>query len=85
MPEKRRKLNLGDRVLDVTEVDIIERNRESVAEYRLSDGSIIRVATPTTVVFRLDEFDFDGRPIYIAVPGTSVTVVDAPESVRKKK
>ena len=84
MPERRRRINLGDRVLDVTEVDIVERNRESVAEYRLEDGSLIRVSTPVHAVFRMDEFDIEGKPVYLALPGTSVTVVEAPDSVRRK-
>lgn len=85
MAEKRRKLNLGTREVDVTDVDIVERKNEAVAEYRLEDGTVIRVASPITAVLRLDEYDFEGKPIYLAVPGTSVTVIHVPDEVRKKK
>ena len=84
MAERRRKLNLGDRTIEVADVNIVKRKGESVAEYELEDGTVIRVATPITSVFRMDSYDTEGKPIYLAIPGTSVTVVDVPEALRKK-
>ena len=86
MVEKRRKLQLGNREVDVTDVDIIERKHESVAEYRLEDGSVVRVATPITSVLRIEEsYDWEGKPVYLAIPGTSVTVIHVSEELRQKK
>jgi len=85
MAENRRKLNLGNRVIEVTDVGIVERKNEAVAEYHLEDGSIIRVATPITAVLRTDEYDWEGKPIYLAMPGTSVTVIHVPDGMIKKQ
>jgi hypothetical protein len=84
MGERRRRLNLGDRTVEVADVNIVTRKGESVAEYELEDGTVIRVATPITSVFRMDSYDIEGKPIYLAIPGTAVTVVEVPETLRKK-
>lgn len=84
MPE-RRKIHLGDREVDVVEVEIVDRKREAVAEYRLEDGSVIRVANPTMQVFRMEgAYDPQGRPVYLAVPGTAVSVIFSPDELVKK-
>jgi len=84
MAERRRKLNLGDRMVEVTDVGIVTRKGESVAEYELEDGTVIRVANQITSVLRMDTYDAEGKPVYLAIPGTAVTVVDLPEALRKK-
>ena len=84
MPEKKRKLMLLGREMDVTEVEILQRT-EHVAEYTLEDGSVIRFTAVPTGVLRLDgHFTADGNPLYVVLNGTVVTVVSAPENLRKK-
>jgi hypothetical protein len=85
MVERRRKLNLGNREVEVADVEILSRKRESVAEYELEDGSIIRVSTPIASVLRMEEFDVNGDPIYLAIPSTAVTLVQAPDSLKKRQ
>lgn len=82
---KRRTMRIGDRDVEATDVEIVERKNESVAEYRLEDGAVVRVATPVTSILRLHEsWDVDGKPVYIAFVGTSVTVIEAPTNTQKK-
>jgi len=76
--EIKRKLSLGNREVDVTELDIIKRSGEGLAEYVLEDGSVIRVANVAVVVYRMDgQSDGEGNPLYIVKLGTSVTTVKA--------
>lgn len=81
---KKRKLPLLGHETEVTEVDIIQKT-ESVAEYVLEDGSVIRFAAVPTAVLRVDgQFNADGNPLYLVLNGTVVTVVSSPEELRKR-
>ncbi len=80
MAEERKTLKFGDREFSVTELDIVKRSGESLAEYLLEDESVIRVANPAAIVYRMnDTFDTDGNPLYLVKIGTSVTTVKAPK------
>ncbi len=82
---QKRKMELFGREAEVMDVDIVER-KEHVAEYKLEDGTVIRVATPVTLVRRIEgQWNADGNPIYIVVTGTSTTVISAPEDIRKPR
>ena len=84
MAEEQKILKLGDREVPVTELDITKRSNENLAEYLLEDGSIIRVANPVVIVYRMnDAFDVDGSPLYLVKIGTSVTTVKALEKQKK--
>lgn len=79
MAEVKRSFTWLGRQVEVTEVPILKR-LEGVHEYHLEDGSIIRVATPTMAVLRLDETrDAMGNPTYLIQNGTSVTVIQGPK------
>ena len=80
---KSRKMTLLGHETDVTEVDIVQRT-EQFAEYTLEDGSVIRFAAIPTAVLRLDgQFTGDGNPLYVALHGSAVTVLSAPENLRR--
>lgn len=80
---RKTKIRLFSREVDVTEVNIIER-QEHVAEYKLEDGSVIRFAAPAMSVFRIDgEWDAQGDPLYFVAPGASTTVISAGEKTRR--
>ena len=84
MAEKKIKLPIGSVELDATEVSITERN-EAVNEYRLEDGSVIRVVNVVTQIIRLDgSFDNDGNPIYVVRTGNVVTTISAPQNLRRQ-
>lgn len=80
MAEQKKILTLGDRKVSVTQLEIVERplNEGALAEYRLEDGSVIRVSNIAAVVYRTDDlWDGEGNPLYIVKIGTSVTTVNA--------
>ncbi len=80
---KQRTLPLLGHDTPVTEVDILER-KDHVAEFKLEDGALIRFTAVPTAVLRLDgQYNADGNPIYVVLNGTVVTVVSAPEELRK--
>lgn len=86
MLEKRRRMRLLGHDTDVTEVDIVEKVAERMAEYKLEDGSIIRfMAVPTSVVRLEGQFNEDGTPIYLVMSAPVTTVVFAPEGLKKPK
>ena len=65
--------------IEFTEVPIIRR-AESVNEYELEDGTVIRVAVPTTAVLRLEgQTDVEGNPLYWVKNGTVVSVIRKPK------
>ena len=75
--EKQTVKWLGQDV-EVTEVPIIKRT-ESVNEYELEDGAIIRVAVPTTAILRIEgQTDAEGNPLYWIRNGTVVGIIRKP-------
>lgn len=53
-------------------------------EYLLDDGTVLKVKAVLTEVLRLDEVsDTSGQPVY-ALSTTNVTVVSAPDDLRKE-
>lgn len=84
MAEERKVLKLGDRDVSVTQVDILKRSGEGIAEYLLEDESIIRVSNIAAIVYRMDDtFDTDGSPLYLVKLGTSVTTVKSLPKLNK--
>ena len=78
MAEKRVTIKLGPRQVEVTEIDIVRRD-ERPAEYDLEDGATIRVANTAGVIYRMDEQDDQGNPLYLVKNGISVIVVKSPK------
>lgn len=84
MAETRTKIRLFDKETDVVEVPITSR-KETPSQYELEDGSTIIFSAVGTVVYRLvDQWDpAEGNPIYLVKTGQSVTVVKAPQNLRR--
>ncbi len=78
---EEKTLQLAGREVKVTQVEIVQRSNEGMAEYVLEDGGVIRVANPVAVVYRMhDTKDAEGNPLYLVRVGTAVTTVKAPKS-----
>lgn len=61
----------------------ISQSQEYWNEYILQDGSVVRLKTVTTEIWRvLDEYDQEGNPVYFVKSGNVLTVI-APESLRR--
>jgi hypothetical protein len=86
MPEKKRKMNLLGHETEVTDLDIVEKKNERMAEYTLEDGSVIRFIAYPTAVIRLDgQYNPDGTPIYLVLNQPVTTVVSSPEHLKRKQ
>jgi hypothetical protein len=71
---------------DVTEVDIIEKVTEKMAEYRLEDGSVLRfMALPTSILRLEGQFNEDGTPIYLVMSAPVTRVVSSPQELMRPK
>jgi hypothetical protein len=81
--ETKRKMPFFGNEIDVTEVPIL-KSEERWNEYELEDGSIIRFKATATGVLRLEHHGPDGNPVYIVQNGQVVSLVSAPEHLKKK-
>ena len=62
----------------------IEETKENWSEYRLADGSIIRVKQVAMEIWRVDDmYDPEGNPQYV-VKSAGIMSVTAPETLKKK-
>ena len=74
---ERTTIKLGARDVEVTQVEITQRS-ETPFEYALEDGAKVRVFNSAAVVYRMDDRDDQGNPVYIVKNGVSVVVVKGP-------
>lgn len=85
MPEKKMKIPLFGHEVEAIEVPI-QKSIESHNDYELADGSTIRLKVVATSVLRLvGQYNPDGDPIYLVKSGQVVTVVEAPDNLRRKR
>lgn len=82
---QRRKITLGpNQPPKEAELVPVNQSQEYWNEYMLQDGSVLRLKTVTTEIWRvLDEYDQDGNPIYFVKSGNILTVI-APDNLRKR-
>jgi len=70
---------LAGRTVEVTEIEITRRVKEAPNEYELEDGALIRISSPTMVVYRVEgSADAEGNPTYLVKTGISTVVVRSP-------
>ena len=65
------------------EVDFVEE-KEFWNEYKLEDGTTLKVKLILRGVKRLDRFEPDGTPIYVINSMNVVRAVDVPEPLKAK-
>lgn len=71
------KIKIGDREVEVEPVDVVSET-ETANEYVLADGSVLRMKTPVTGIFRiLGEADQNGAPAYWLQHQTLVSLAKA--------
>ena len=83
--ERRKKVKDQDgNVVNGTVVDVAE-STERFGQVKLEDGTIIRARLTVIEAIRLDNsWDSNGNPTYIVQSQNIVTVVDSPESLKRK-
>jgi hypothetical protein len=78
---ERKTIILAGTTVDVTELEVMHRRREEPNEYELEDGSVIRVSSPTMVVYRVEgPLDAEGNPTFFVKNGISTVVVRGPRT-----
>jgi hypothetical protein len=79
------KLPMPDgRMVEGIEVPIKESS-EPWSEVHLEDGTIFRLKAVVASVVRIDgQFDQEGNPVYVVKATQAVSIVEVPESLRKK-
>lgn len=84
MPPTRRKIPVG-RAGELKEAELIEirQGNEHWNDYLLDDGSVVKMKTVVSQVWRLvGEYDGEGNPVYI-VRSSNVLTVTAPDNLRQ--
>jgi hypothetical protein len=72
------------KTVEGTEV-LIKDSSEPWSELRLEDGTVMRLKAVVASVIRVDgQFDQEGNPVYVVKATHAVSLVDVPESLRKK-
>ncbi|HLI46873.1 MAG TPA: hypothetical protein VKU94_06755 [Geobacterales bacterium] len=82
---------MGEFQIPITPEDLIEGEdvdfqvvKEEWNEYKLSDGTTLKVKLVLAGVKRLKKYQPDGKPIYIINATNVVRVVDVPEKLKGK-
>jgi len=64
--------------IPVTDVPVVE-GEERFVQYKLEDGSVLKVKNVATSVLRVDgEYLPDGNPVYLVLSTPAVSVVSSP-------
>lgn len=72
----------SDRMVDAVSVEISNAS-EPWCDYELSDGSVIRIKTIVSEIWRIEnEFDANGNPVYY-VKATNVLNVSPPGEITR--
>jgi len=78
MAESKKTIKIFGHEVNVSEVPIIEAE-ERFVQYKLEDGTILKVKNVATAVLRVDnEYLPDGTPIYLVASNPVVSVVSSP-------
>lgn len=76
--ERRTKVNFQGREVDALEMDF--DSKEVWNEYKLSDGTVIRMKPVATNIIKiLNEYDASGKPIYIVQSSNVIGVLAPPK------
>jgi hypothetical protein len=81
--ERRRKIRIGNELVDVVEMPLSGSSAEHWNEYVLTDGSVIRVKTVVTEILKVEgKFDAEGNPQYV-IRSTQIVSVSASDRARR--
>ena len=85
MPPIRRKIRIRpdgpERDAQLVE---IQQSNEHWNQYLLSDGTVLKMKLVATEVWRLEEWDQEGNPVYW-IKSSNVVTANPPEELRKKQ
>ncbi len=82
---------MGEFQVPITPEDLLEGEdvdfqtvKEDWNEYKLNDGTTLKVKLVLVGVKRLKKYQPDGKPIYVVNTTNVVRIVDVPEKLRMK-
>jgi hypothetical protein len=77
----KKKVRFGQEMVDGEEVEF-EPLAERWNEYRLSDGTLLKMKMAITKIFRLDKYNDVGEPIYLVSSNTLLSASVRPELMK---
>ncbi len=77
----KKKVRFGQEIVDGEEVEF-EPLAERWNEYRLSDGTLLKMKMAITKIFRLDKYNDVGEPIYLVSSNTLLSASVRPELMK---
>ena len=73
----------GGPLVDGVEV-LVDESSEKWSEYKLEDGTTIRLKQVLTEVIRTSQYDLEGNPVYTIKAQPVLSVVDVPDKLKRK-
>ena len=85
MAERKTKVQVvpGGPLVNGMEVPV-EESTERWSEYKLEDGSIIRLKQVLMEIIRTEAYDPEGDPMYVVKAQPIVSVVEVPDRLKRK-
>ncbi len=77
----KKRVRFGQEMIDGEEVEF-EPLVERWNEYRLSDGTLLKMKMAITKIFRLDKYNDVGEPIYLVSSNTLLSASVLPELMK---
>ncbi len=85
MAEAKRTIKVFGYDVPVSDVPVVEAE-ERFVQYKLEDGTILKVKNVATSVLRVDnQYLPDGTPIYIVTSNPVVSVVSSPHAKKEER
>jgi hypothetical protein len=83
--DRKTKVQLvpGGPLVDGVEVPVDESS-EKWSEYKLDDGTTIRIKQVLMEVIRTDQYGPDGNPLYAIKAQPILSIVDVPDKLKRK-
>jgi hypothetical protein len=73
----------GGPVVDGVEV-LVDESSEKWSEYKLEDGTTIRLKQVLMEVIRTSQYDPEGNPLYTIKAQPILSILDVPEKLKRK-
>ena len=85
MAERKTKVQVvpGGPLVDGVEVPV-EESSEKWSEYKLADGTTIRLKQVLMEIIRTEGYDPDGNPLYVVKAQPVLSVVDVPDRLKRR-
>ncbi|MGH6848451.1 MAG: hypothetical protein ACREC0_13745 [Methylocella sp.] len=85
MSDRKTRVQLvpGGPLVDGVEI-LVDESSEKWSEYKLEDGTTIRLKQVLMEVIRTSQYDPEGNPLYTIKAQPILSIVDVPEKLKRK-